>query len=500
MERELAQVIERGIAGAEVVERQADAEIVELLHGRERAVIVLEQQTFGDLEFEPLRRQSRLRQRGDHLQGETAVAELHRRQVDGDLDAVRPTRRLGAGAVQGPVADRDDLPGFLGDRDEHRRRHFAAGRMRPAQQRLAGRHAAGAQIDQRLEIERELVQGQRVAQVEFERAALLHRRLHVSGEEAVAAAAAILGGVERHVGLLQQLVGIDAVDRRHGDADRGADVDAMTVDFERLLERARQPLGQPFGVLAAFGHGLQHHELVAAEARDHVARLDDGAEPVRHFLEQLVADGMAERVVDRLEAVEIDQVDGDAVLGLVRFLEHPGDAFAELGAIGEPGQFVEFGEMRDAFLRALAFGDVLADRDRADLAAFAEEAPLVPGHGLDLAVLALDAGFEALDFGAIIKDGAHAPPDVPAIRLVRVQPGPDRVAADHLLAPVAADLLGGLVPHRDPRVGVQHVDPDVGVVDDALAELVEQVQVIALLALTQQLGRLAAQQPVEHGI
>ena len=112
--------------------------------------------------------------------------------------------------------------------------------MRPAQQRLAGRHAAGAQVDQRLVIQLELLRQERVAQVEFERAALLHRLLHVHGEETMAAAAAVLGGVQRHVGLLQQLVGVDAVDRRHGDADRGADVDAMAVDLERLLERAGQ--------------------------------------------------------------------------------------------------------------------------------------------------------------------------------------------------------------------------------------------------------------------
>src|ERR1019366_1722937 len=34
MERELAQVVERGVADAKIVERQADAEIVKLLHRR----------------------------------------------------------------------------------------------------------------------------------------------------------------------------------------------------------------------------------------------------------------------------------------------------------------------------------------------------------------------------------------------------------------------------------------------------------------------------------
>ena len=67
----------------------------------------------------------------------------------------------------------------------------------------------------------------------------------------MAAAAAVLGRIQRHVGLLEQFVGVDAVGRRHGDADRGADVDAVAVDLERLVERPRQPLRQPIGVLPA---------------------------------------------------------------------------------------------------------------------------------------------------------------------------------------------------------------------------------------------------------
>ena len=179
------------------------------------------------------------------------------------------------------------------------------------------------------------------------------------------AAAAVLGGVKRHVGLLQQLVGVDAVDRRHRDADRGADVDAMAIDFERLVQRAGKPLRQPLRVLVALGAGLQHDELVAAEARDHVAGPDDGLEPRRDLLEQLVADRMAERVVDRLEPVEVDQVDGDVILALVHRGEHPVDALAELVAVGKSGEIVVFRKMRDSLLRAFALGHVLENDDRA---------------------------------------------------------------------------------------------------------------------------------------
>ena len=40
------------------------------------------------------------------------------------------------------------------------------------------------------------------------------------------------------------MVGVDAVKWCHGDADRGADVDAVPVDLERILEHLHQPFGE----------------------------------------------------------------------------------------------------------------------------------------------------------------------------------------------------------------------------------------------------------------
>ncbi len=109
-------------------------------------------------------------------------------------------------------------------------------------------------------------------------------------------------------------IGIGAVRRRHGNADRGANIETMTVHFERLGDCAKQALRKPFRVLPVIGAGLHHDEFVAAEARDQVARPDNRAKPVCNLLQQLIADRMAERVVDGLEAVEVDQLQRDVAL------------------------------------------------------------------------------------------------------------------------------------------------------------------------------------------
>ena len=53
VERECVQGRERGIAGAEIVHRDGDAERLDLTQEVQRAVEILDQGGFGDLDFEP---------------------------------------------------------------------------------------------------------------------------------------------------------------------------------------------------------------------------------------------------------------------------------------------------------------------------------------------------------------------------------------------------------------------------------------------------------------
>src|SRR5262249_41890510 len=68
--------------------------------------------------------------------GEVPVPELHRREVDGDLQVAWPRRRFAAGGAQYPLAHRHDQSAFLGERDEHARRNSAPKWVLPARQRL----------------------------------------------------------------------------------------------------------------------------------------------------------------------------------------------------------------------------------------------------------------------------------------------------------------------------------------------------------------------------
>ena len=175
-----------------------------------------------------------------------------------------------------------DQAGLLGDRNELGRRDHAALGMVPAQQRLAAVIAVVADVDQRLVVQLELAAHDRLAQIEFQRAPRLHARVHLGLEEPIGAAAVGLGAVQRQVGVLQQLVRLGAVVRRHGDADAG-------VRSTTCGRRARRAAGAPRWMrstrsvtsVGSLDRGLNDGELVAAEPRDDVGLAQAAAQPRR---------------------------------------------------------------------------------------------------------------------------------------------------------------------------------------------------------------------------
>jgi hypothetical protein len=86
----------------------------------------------------------------------------------------------------------------------------------------------------------------------------------------------------------------------------------------------------------------RQRELVAAVAGDGVARPQRPLDPLRDRHQQAVADEVAERVVDELEAIEIAEQDGAAELAALaaRALEAQLQAVEEERAVGEAGEAV----------------------------------------------------------------------------------------------------------------------------------------------------------------
>jgi hypothetical protein len=144
---------------------------------------------------------------GHHL----GVPQFHHRQVDahhqvrppgGLAPPGEPARRL----RHHPGADRDDRPALLGQRHELLRGDRPEPGVRPPQQRLEGRHAAGVHADEGLVGERELPAREGAGQLRPQRQVLQGAAGGLVVEQGQPAAPAALRVVHGGVGVAQQLL------------------------------------------------------------------------------------------------------------------------------------------------------------------------------------------------------------------------------------------------------------------------------------------------------
>ena len=133
--------------------------------------------------------------------------------------------------------------------------------------------------------------------------------------------------------------------------------------MERVLQRLLDTLGDHRRLAGVADVVEQDRELVAAEPGDGVAGPQGRLQPARDGDQQAVADVVAERVVDELEAVEVQEQHGPAGFrprppAALRAPEGLIQAVEEQHAVREPGQRVVQRVVLEALLGRAAVGDV----------------------------------------------------------------------------------------------------------------------------------------------
>ena len=115
-------------------------------------------------------------------------------------------------------------------------------------------------------------------------------------------------------------------------------------------------------VQVAVDVGREHDELVAADAGDGVHRSQDGDQLVGDPSQHGVARGVALRVVDLLEPVEVDEEHGGAPTGALRVRQRLVDAVDEERPVRQAGQRVVGRLLGERGLRVLQVGHPLGLR------------------------------------------------------------------------------------------------------------------------------------------
>ena len=258
------------------------------------------------------------RDRAHHLVHELGVAELPHAHVDGDAEvrAIGPLAHAASCAqacssTQRPIGTISEVSSAVGD--EMRRRHHVALRMLPAQQRLHAGHApVGAHL--RLVVDAGTGPSRQAWRRSVASAALAVRhRLHLGVEEADGVAARALGLVHRQVGLLEQLAHASTASCRTasrrccrccGAGSPAAHRARPASARMRSLTTRRAGRGSS-GLCPVFSSRITNS---SPPRRATVSpRGDAGAQALGDLLQQLVALLVAQRVVEHLEVVQVDE-------------------------------------------------------------------------------------------------------------------------------------------------------------------------------------------------
>ena len=216
-------------------------------------------------------------------------------------------------------------------------------------------------------------------------------------------------------------------------------------------------------------------ELVAAQPRGRVGGPQAALQPLADRHEQLVAGGVAQAVVHRLEVVEVDEQHRHRRTLARRSGQGVLDPVAEQRLVGQVGQRVVERLVGELLLEPLLLGDVpeapdppdgaTADPLRCGVAlehATVEERQLVLAVGVGLGVELLDLGDERVRLGdlrehvserlLVVAGGEDVLGDVPQLDEAPVVAGDGAFAVDHE-DPVGGGVESGVEErHRPPQV------------------------------------------------
>src|SRR6516162_11072450 len=191
----------------------------------------------------------------------------------------RPLGGIGAGRLYDPLPKRHDQADLLRKRYEFIRRDQSPFGVMPPHKGLERRYQIILQVDDGLVIDLELLASECSPQSKLQRSPGAHAGIHFRLEETVLASAICLGAMERHVRILQQIVGVVAVVRADRDPDAPAQQKALPRDLIRFANYLDQSHGQGRSLLSAGKTWLNDRKLVSSKARRGIDIANSLAEP-----------------------------------------------------------------------------------------------------------------------------------------------------------------------------------------------------------------------------
>ena len=319
-----AQIGERGVPGAEVVDRNMAAQTTQLRDSILKASFSFEEHGLGDLQTEANRWQLCCSERLGDLLDETGRSQLpcrdvhphHERYVEG---VETELHGLLARSVQYPAAQFDDGPGNFRLGDELVRWQQSAPRVLPAHECLGGDDRAGSRVVCGLIVQHHLFIGDGVAQRigEFQTVAHSGTQRGVGPCDALNPRA--LGEMQGCRGITQQFVRCGFVPgdgSSDGDADSCGEPQLLAIEQERLVDGVEYALRERGELRRAWRPFETDCKLVGGHRSNRVAPAAKVQQPGAYFTHDSISQVVSPCVDDAGEAVESDAQQRHLVAGV----------------------------------------------------------------------------------------------------------------------------------------------------------------------------------------
>ena len=213
--------------------------------------------------------------------------------------------------------------------------------MVPAQQRLQAAQLAAGQADDRLVDHGELARIEGGPQRSGQRQPGVVVGVPVRIVDGPVPGAFSAGPVQGPVSRFDQIRGPGPGRRPVDDPDAGGHAHPVPAEAEGLLDPGQYLAGQRHRGFASAGIRHEQDELVSADPGHGRRRPGElGFHSVRDRREKLVPDIVAQVVVDRLESVEVEEADTDALTGTDGIVHRRGEPVEEQRPVGQAGQRV----------------------------------------------------------------------------------------------------------------------------------------------------------------
>jgi len=145
----------------------------------------------------------------------------------------------------------------------------------------------------------------------------------------------------------------------HPDAHR--DAAGRSSEVVRRADAGEDLAGDDFQIAQFVDVGNDDREFIAAEARDRVGGARDRLQAAGDLSEQFVAGIVAIRVVDRLEAIEVEEHHPDLAAGSLAMRQRQFQLVAETDPVGESSERVVQQLEAQTLLDQQALAHVLSD-------------------------------------------------------------------------------------------------------------------------------------------